>query len=66
VLAVVELHLGAQQSEKLAEDLIQFCRQRLAHYKCPRRVDFTVSLPRQDSGKIYKRLLREQYRQPGS
>jgi long-chain acyl-CoA synthetase len=66
VLAVVELHPGAQQSEELAEDLIQFCRQRLAHYKCPRRVDFTVSLPRQDSGKIYKRLLREQYRQPGS
>ena len=33
----------------------------LASYKCPRSVDFTGSLPRSESGKLYKRLLRERY-----
>ena len=37
--------------------------QRLAHFKCPRTVDFVDSLPRQDNGKIYKGLLRERYRE---
>jgi fatty-acyl-CoA synthase len=34
----------------------------LAGFKCPRSVDFVEALPRQDNGKIYKRLLRDQYR----
>ena len=43
-------------------ELIAFCRQRLAHYKCPRTVDFVAELPREDTGKIFKRKLRDQYR----
>jgi long-chain acyl-CoA synthetase len=39
-----------------------FCRDRLAHFKCPRSVDFVAELPREDTGKIFKRKLREQYR----
>lgn len=63
VLAVVELKATVEPSDALATELIEFCRDRLAHYKCPRRVDFVDHLPRLDNGKIYKRLLRERYRQ---
>jgi len=62
VLAVVEPRAGTEPSSALADELIYFCRQRLAHYKCPRRVEFVDTLPRQDNGKIYKRLLRDRYR----
>jgi long-chain acyl-CoA synthetase len=62
VKAVVELRPAHAPSAVLAAELIDFCRGRLAHYKCPRSVDFTDRLPRQDNGKIYKRLLRERYR----
>ncbi|HET6794592.1 MAG TPA: acyl-CoA synthetase, partial [Acidimicrobiales bacterium] len=62
VKSVVELQPGRQPSPELAEELIAFCRGRLAHFKCPRTVDFVDELPRQDNGKIYKRLLRERYR----
>ena len=46
----------------LADELIEFCRGRLAHFKCPRSVDFVDRLPRDDNGKIYKRRLRDEYR----
>jgi long-chain acyl-CoA synthetase len=62
VVAVVELQPGAEASDALAEELIAHCRGRLAHFKCPRRVDFVATLPRTDSGKLYKRRLREEYR----
>jgi acyl-coenzyme A synthetase/AMP-(fatty) acid ligase len=62
VLSIVELQPGVAASEGLAADLIEHCRTRLAHFKCPRRVAFTEELPRQDNGKIYKRLLRDRYR----
>jgi len=44
-----------------AADVIAFARQRLAHFKCPTSVDFVESLPRNPSGKILKRALREPY-----
>ncbi|MGA8682476.1 MAG: AMP-binding protein [Acidimicrobiales bacterium] len=62
VLAVVELQAPAEASDELAAELISLCRSRLAHFKCPRSVDFVAELPRQDNGKIYKRLLRDRYR----
>ena len=37
-----------------------YCREHLAHYKCPRSIDFTDELPRLPTGKLYKRLLRDQ------
>ena len=51
--------LTAQRPD-LAE-LILFCRERLAHYKCPRSVDFDDDLPRSDAGKIYRRRVRDRY-----
>ena len=62
VKAVVELADGAVPSDTLAAELIDFTRARLAHFKCPRTVDFVDRLPREDTGKIFKRTLREQYR----
>ena len=43
------------------EEIIAFARERLAHYKCPSSVDFATSLPRNPSGKLLKRELREPY-----
>ena len=62
VLAVVELKPTCPPSEAVAAELIAFCRDRLAHFKCPRAVEFVDELPRQDNGKIYKRRLRELFR----
>jgi len=59
---VVQPAEGVQGSAELATELIDFCRDRLAHYKCPRSVDFVDELPREDTGKIFKRKLRDQYR----
>jgi long-chain acyl-CoA synthetase len=61
VKAVVELTPGVDASPELADDLVAFCRERLAGYKCPRSVDFRDSLPRTDGGKLFKRLLRDEY-----
>jgi long-chain acyl-CoA synthetase len=62
VVAVVELREGVTASADLAEDLLDHCRAHLARFKCPRRVDFVDHLPRTDSGKLYKRRLRDEYR----
>ena len=42
-------------------DLVAFCRERLAHYKCPTAVDLLPALPRTGSGKIDKKALREPF-----
>jgi acyl-CoA synthetase (AMP-forming)/AMP-acid ligase II len=44
-----------------AQSLIEFIRERLAHYKAPRSIEFATSLPRNASGKILKRELRKVY-----
>jgi acyl-CoA synthetase (AMP-forming)/AMP-acid ligase II len=41
--------------------VISFCRDRLAHFKCPTSVEFVDTLPRNPSGKVLKRELREPY-----
>jgi fatty-acyl-CoA synthase len=60
---VVELQPGHDRSAELAAELIEHYRARLAGYKCPHRIDFVDQLPRQDNGKIYRRTLRDRYRQ---
>jgi long-chain acyl-CoA synthetase len=47
--------------EAFAEDIIEHARRALAHFKCPTSVDFVDSLPRNPSGKLLKRQLREPY-----
>jgi acyl-CoA synthetase (AMP-forming)/AMP-acid ligase II len=43
-----------------ADVVIEFCRSRLANYKVPRQVRFVDALPRNPSGKVLKRLLRDE------
>ena len=59
VHAVVCLGKG---EEITGEEVIRFCRERLAGYKKPRSVEFTDSLPRSAVGKVLKRLIRDKYR----
>ncbi|WP_084958544.1 acyl-CoA synthetase [Thermoactinospora rubra] len=61
VKAVVQPVDPAEAGPALEAELIEYCRSRLAHYKCPRSVDFRAELPRHPTGKLYKRLLREEY-----
>ena len=58
VKAVVSFHEGASATE---EELIAFCREHLAHFKCPRSIDVLEMLPRNPTGKILKRDLRQPY-----
>ncbi len=61
VRAVVLLADGRAPDEGLAGELLEHCRARLAHYMCPRSVDFTNELPRMPTGKIQRRLVRDRY-----
>jgi long-chain acyl-CoA synthetase len=61
VKAVIQLADPASAGPELTAELLAYCRERLATYKCPRTVDFTDQLPREPNGKLYKRLLRERY-----
>jgi long-chain acyl-CoA synthetase len=62
VVAAVETQPGVVGSPALGDELIEWCRDRIAHYKCPRRIVFLEQLPRHDNGKLYKHQLREQLR----
>ena len=61
VKAVVQLVEGVQQSDQLADELIEYGRTKLANYMVPRSIDFIDELPRLPTGKLYKRLLRDKY-----
>jgi long-chain acyl-CoA synthetase len=56
VKALVESRTDVTEAE-----LIEFCRERLSHYKCPKSVDFLAQLPRDPNGKIKKKQLRDPY-----
>ena len=61
VKAVVQPMDGIEPTSELERELIDFCRDSIAHFKCPRSVDFVDELPRLPTGKLYKRVLRERY-----
>ena len=61
VKAVVQALDPGDAGPRLAEELLAHCREHLAAYKCPRSIDFEAELPRHDTGKLYKRLLRDRY-----
>ncbi|HET7872510.1 MAG TPA: AMP-binding protein, partial [Terriglobales bacterium] len=56
--ALIALKPGTQATEA---ELLAFCRDRLAHYKCPRSVEFMGALPKTGTGKILKKELRKKY-----
>ncbi len=59
--AVKAIVVPRQGMEPTAAGIIAFMRERLAHYKCPKSVDIVQEIPRNPSGKILKRVLREPY-----
>jgi len=58
VKACVVLKPGATLTEQA---LIDWMRERMAHFKCPKSVDFVDVMPRNPTGKLLKRVLREPY-----
>ncbi len=61
VKAVVQPARWEDAGDDLAAELMHFCRDHLSHVKCPRSVDFERELPRHQTGKLYKRLIRDRY-----
>jgi long-chain acyl-CoA synthetase len=61
VLALVQPMAGAEPGPELEQELIGWCRERLAHLKCPRAVEFRDDLQRDPNGKIAKHKLRAPY-----
>ena len=61
VKAVVQLVDHAEAGEEMERTLIAYCKEHLADVKCPRSVDFREELPRHPTGKLYKRLLKDEY-----
>ncbi|MEM9620581.1 MAG: AMP-binding protein [Pseudomonadota bacterium] len=61
VKAVVQPAAGISPDDSLAAELLDYARQHIAHYKCPRSIDFMEELPRLPTGKLYKRLIKDRY-----
>ena len=61
VVQPVTMPASPAEADKLAKELIAYCRSQLADVKCPRSVDFRPDLPRHPTGKLYKRLLKDEY-----
>ncbi len=61
VIAVVQPLDMADAGEALRDELTTYAREKLSGIKIPRRIDFRDELPRHDTGKLYKRLLRDEY-----
>lgn len=61
VKGVVQLTDPSAASPLLEVELLDYCREYLSHIKCPRSIDFRDELPRHPTGKLYKRLLKDEY-----
>ncbi|MEQ1510429.1 MAG: acyl-CoA synthetase [Sphingopyxis sp.] len=61
VIAVIQPVDMADAHDAFRDELLAYARTKLSGVKIPRRIDFLAQLPRHDTGKLYKRLLRDQY-----
>ena len=61
VKAVIQPRNWDAACDGLAQELINWCRERLADVKCPRSIDFERELPRAETGKLYKKELKARY-----
>jgi long-chain acyl-CoA synthetase len=61
VKSVVQLNAGFQANDAMTEELMNWARERLANFKCPRSIDYSDDLPRLPSGKIQRRVVRDEY-----
>ena len=62
VVAVVQPLNMADAGPALAEELAAYLAPQLSRIKMPRQIDFRAELPRELTGKLYKRLLRDEYK----
>ncbi len=61
IVQPVEMPVDDAAAAALSAELIAYCRSHLADVKCPRSIDFREELPRHPTGKLYKRLLKDEY-----
>ena len=61
IKAAITVNDDASPGDELTQSIMDHCRDHLAGYKTPRSIDYEESLPRQETGKLYKRLLRDRY-----
>jgi len=61
VLAVVQLREPDSASDALAKSIMIYAEERLSKIKTPKQIDFRADLPRHPNGKLYKRLLKDEY-----
>jgi len=61
IKAVIEPASGVEPGPELTDELLAFCRERLAKFKVPRSIDYIDEMPRDPNGKLYKRRLRDPY-----
>ena len=61
VVQPVAMPASDDEAKALERELIEYCKEQLAALKCPRTIDFRVELPRHPTGKLYKRLLKDEY-----
>ena len=61
VVQPVAMPANDDEAKALERELIAFCRSQLADLKCPRSIDFRPELPRHPTGKLYKRVLKDEY-----
>jgi acyl-CoA synthetase (AMP-forming)/AMP-acid ligase II len=61
VHAVVQPVRMDDAGPELERELLEYCGSKIARFKCPRAIDFRADLPRHETGKLYKRLIRLQY-----
>jgi long-chain acyl-CoA synthetase len=66
VVAVVAPRDGHAPSDALAQELLAHCQSALAKFKCPRTIEFRAELPRLPSGKLARRVLRDELSVPTS
>ena len=61
VKAVIQVVPGNVEDESLTEELLGYLADHLSRQKIPRSIDYIAQMPRLPTGKLYKRLLRDQY-----